>query len=483
MAGIVDYMNQNWMDSSYNNRKKLAAQYWISDYSWTDKQNNQLLKMIKNWWNNNVKDNQTISNNVKWNISASKSWYDYSANLNTDKKRAAEMKQHLEEYMKSDPSLFKNRWAFESFFDYNWAWRDATQKALLDEYWNKANKYWLNSYENNVADNYSNVARQNTAEKQKNMWEALTKLYDLVWAVQDRFDSRMRPLRDELSSQTAKYLQEEADLKKLATDWYNKQVEANNFAKGWEMMSMASRMSWSWLSTAAIASSVQWVDNKWKQEYANLFGQHFNRLKELSTTYNNMYQAIWNTKNNLTQQEKDLMTNNLQTIWWWLESYVQLGNEWADDAYSPYKTILWQKVSGIWETANTEAKAQDKQSEYEACTSTAQRADMIARNLQQVLWEWVYSTYYSQIQAAANAYPNDFRKALYAAVDKLWLTKAGWSNTPNPDPNNPDTSDPFAKYRNKDWSINWTLYFNDGQNNTNNNTNILDSNISSYLSN
>ena len=123
MASIVEYMNQNWMDSSYNNRAKLAQQYGINNYKWTASQNTQLLNLIKQWWSNqpiSVKDNQTISNNVKWNISASKSWYDYSANLNTDKKRAAEMKQHLEEYMKPlkllETNYYKLIFLFSSFF-------------------------------------------------------------------------------------------------------------------------------------------------------------------------------------------------------------------------------------------------------------------------------------------------------------------------------------------------------------------------------
>ena len=427
MASIVEYMNQNWMDSSYNNRAKLAQQYGINNYKWTASQNTQLLNLIKQWWSNqpiSVKDNQTISNNVKWNISASKSWYDYSANLNTDKKRAAEMKQHLEEYMKSDPSLFKNRWAFESFFDYNWAWRDATQKALLDEYWNKANKYWLNATENKYADDYASAAKQSAAEKQKNMADALWKLYDMMWAVQSKLSWRTQALRDQMAAATNKYLNDEAELKKMATDYYNHKVEEYNKSKWWEAMSTASRLSWSWLSWSAIASSVAWVDTKWEARYNDLLNDHINNLKDLATTYNWFLQWIWNAQNWLWTGEANIMSNLVNTVWQWVQSYANLQNEWVDDVYSPYKTLTWAKVSWATENATTESKAQSKQSEYEACTTPAQRADMLARNLQQVLWEWVYTTYYSQLQNAVNKYPNDFRKALYAAVDKINPSKS-----------------------------------------------------------
>jgi|SRR5690625_451774 len=45
--GLVDYMKSKNMDSSYNNRKKLAAQYGIKNYSGTAKQNTDLLNKLK----------------------------------------------------------------------------------------------------------------------------------------------------------------------------------------------------------------------------------------------------------------------------------------------------------------------------------------------------------------------------------------------------------------------------------------------------
>lgn len=45
--GLVDWMKANKMDSSYNNRKKLAGQYGVKNYSGTAKQNTTLLTKLK----------------------------------------------------------------------------------------------------------------------------------------------------------------------------------------------------------------------------------------------------------------------------------------------------------------------------------------------------------------------------------------------------------------------------------------------------
>ncbi|HAC4024176.1 TPA_asm: M15 family peptidase, partial [Listeria monocytogenes] len=45
--GLVDYMNMNKLDSSFANRKKLAAKYGIKNYSGTASQNTTLLAKLK----------------------------------------------------------------------------------------------------------------------------------------------------------------------------------------------------------------------------------------------------------------------------------------------------------------------------------------------------------------------------------------------------------------------------------------------------
>ena len=47
VGSIVDYLNSRKQDSSYNNRKKLANQYGINNYSGTAAQNTSLLKAMQ----------------------------------------------------------------------------------------------------------------------------------------------------------------------------------------------------------------------------------------------------------------------------------------------------------------------------------------------------------------------------------------------------------------------------------------------------
>lgn len=46
-VSIVDYLKQEWQDSSYEARKKLAENYWIEWYKWSSKQNLQLLILLQ----------------------------------------------------------------------------------------------------------------------------------------------------------------------------------------------------------------------------------------------------------------------------------------------------------------------------------------------------------------------------------------------------------------------------------------------------
>ena len=58
-TSIVDYLKSQGQDSSYSNRKKIASQYGISNYTGTKEQNIQLLNMVKN-----SSASSTVSNNT-----------------------------------------------------------------------------------------------------------------------------------------------------------------------------------------------------------------------------------------------------------------------------------------------------------------------------------------------------------------------------------------------------------------------------------
>lgn len=62
VGSIVDYLNSRKQDSSYNNRKKLADQYGIADYSGTAAQNTNLLKYLQSGTQSNAATQQTANN-------------------------------------------------------------------------------------------------------------------------------------------------------------------------------------------------------------------------------------------------------------------------------------------------------------------------------------------------------------------------------------------------------------------------------------
>lgn len=63
VGSIVDYLNSRKQDSSYNNRKKLASQYGITDYTGTAAQNTNLLKYLQSGSQGNT-GSQQAGNNV-----------------------------------------------------------------------------------------------------------------------------------------------------------------------------------------------------------------------------------------------------------------------------------------------------------------------------------------------------------------------------------------------------------------------------------
>ncbi|WP_368296119.1 hypothetical protein [Enterocloster citroniae] len=62
VGSIVDYLNSRKQDSSYNNRKKLASQYGITDYTGTAAQNTNLLKYLQSGSQGNTGPQQAGNN-------------------------------------------------------------------------------------------------------------------------------------------------------------------------------------------------------------------------------------------------------------------------------------------------------------------------------------------------------------------------------------------------------------------------------------
>jgi len=72
------------------------------------------------------------------------------------------MEYNLKSDMTTNPKLFKNRDDYDKY--YNYSNRSDSQKKMLDEYFDNANKYELTSDENKTADAASDVAIDKNSE-------------------------------------------------------------------------------------------------------------------------------------------------------------------------------------------------------------------------------------------------------------------------------------------------------------------------------
>lgn len=63
---IVDFLKSQNKDSSFASRKKLAATYWITNYTWTAKQNLDLLSQLRDWWTP-ISENTTPDSSIEEN--------------------------------------------------------------------------------------------------------------------------------------------------------------------------------------------------------------------------------------------------------------------------------------------------------------------------------------------------------------------------------------------------------------------------------
>lgn len=70
LGSIVDYLKSQGKDSSYSNRKKLAEQYGIGNYSGTAAQNTNLLKLLQNGSHKNAQQNSPTTGNTQLSNSA-----------------------------------------------------------------------------------------------------------------------------------------------------------------------------------------------------------------------------------------------------------------------------------------------------------------------------------------------------------------------------------------------------------------------------
>ena len=135
------------------------------------------------------------------------SWtnWDYQADITKDKNRQQQMKENLWSDMVTNPGLFKNRADYNKYYHYDE--RSASQKALLDEFYNNANKYGWDSTSQYYADMASQASTDKNNAKLQKAAETYSTLLPQLNAIRQKMDDRLGPLFDQLQEMQTKYLQ------------------------------------------------------------------------------------------------------------------------------------------------------------------------------------------------------------------------------------------------------------------------------------
>ena len=348
------------------------------------------------------------------------SWvdWDYWADISKDKNRAKQMAYNLKADMKSNPKLFKSRSDYNKYYEYDK--RSPSQKRMLDEFFDNANKYWLGSTDNFYADMASSVADDKNKAKLSKAADTYNKMIPYLDDIRNRIDKRLSPVFDKLMNSQTKYLQDMAELRKLQRQYNKGMVEEANSRAAGQSASMWTMMSGQGLSQSAIASSMMWAEKTWVSELNNIQKQHIDTMKSLADAEweftNNWAWVVWN----LSTQEQNALKNWYDSFKTLQDNYDNVYNTMIDERYSPYETLTNAKVDWASETLQSTGKADVKQSEYKWADKN-KRQMILYNNLASVFWNYPdtlakLSTY---ITSAAAQY-NDFQTALTSILEKAW---------------------------------------------------------------
>lgn len=476
--GLWDYYSKTVSGASNKNanQRKLSDMYndknWnrVETYSdWTT------ITYDKKW--NILSDSSVKNNNISVNPinNASKAWnqYDYMADVSKDKNRAREMIGNLKQYAETNPQLFKNYDNFKKFFNYDW--RSASQQYILDAAYKNYNKYWLNSNENAVADDASQLASDKWKEKVQIAMDWYNKRAANLKNVYDTMNPKYQKLIDRYDALYNKAFKELDDLKKLANEYYQHTKWMYDEQSAGEAAWVESRLSSQGLGYTAIWSATTWVGNQWATRYNNLMSNHLKTLMELQDKWATIQTTILNWMWDLTDKQagivRDYMTW-LNNLWDAVEKEQQDAVDWI---YAPYEAITWQKVAWTAEKAKTQAEKVAWLANYDAATEQEK-----VQILLDYLWvdenTELYWDYYNALSQIAQKYPNN-RPAAKSAADALYnklnQKKTSWW-TPKPDTKEDkedkeykeDTNEETTNTENNDFDIddiikqfnNWTWW-------------------------
>lgn len=378
----------NWTFKNYTNYTELTGNRVSSNTAW--------------WKSSDLSYMKPVNYYGSWNK------WDKSLNLATNPDRETEIKYNVGQDQLTNTKLFQNRNDFNKY--YNYAWSSASQQQLLDELWENANKYWLNSAENYYADNASKVAEDANIGKLQRAASTYSTLMPKVEAIKNKLDERLSPLFDQLQDYQAKYLSEMWELKKLQNDYYTWMRKEYDALAAWQAASVGSWLSWQWLSQSAIASTIDWVNKAWQSRYNDLQEQHIKTLSWLmdseSSFMNNYWTLIWN----LTSTEQTYLDKYLTSFKTLKENLDKAYNE-ADEAkYAPYLASVNAKVTWMNDSATKDATKRTLEADYQ-WADEATKINYIRSYLKTYFWDDAQvNKYVKYLRAAAQSW-NDLNSA------------------------------------------------------------------------
>lgn len=352
-----------------------------------------------------------IPNGWKWENA-----WDYSADISKDVNRAKEMLYNVKQYAQENPQLFKNYETYKKYFHYDA--RDPSQQKVLDAAFKNYNKYWLNSTENKVADDASQLAADKGNEKIRIAMEWYNKRAANLQSIYDTMNPKYQNLIDKYDNLYEKAFNELDELKKMAKEYYAHTKSMYDEQSAGEAAGVESRLSAQWLGYTAIGSATTWVGNQWAKRYNNLMKNHLETLMELQDKWATIQTTLLNWMEWLTDKQawilKDYMTG-LNDLWNEVEKQQQAAADWV---YAPYEEITGKKVTDTAEAAGKQAWKDATESNYMA-GNTASKVKILIDNLavdDNVELTWDYEAILREI---ATQYPNDISKAISAAKAKF----------------------------------------------------------------
>lgn len=409
-----------------------------------------------------------------WYWSAGNNWnkkMDITSNTPEAKARANEIISHIKADQKTNPGLFAkgSRADFDKYYDY--ANSDPSQQALLDELYDNANKYWLDSYQNLTADEASQVIMDANKQKKELFDTYYNNSKNAANIAKQSLDDRLKPLFNEIQAMQAQWLNDFSELRDMQKQYYANVKKEYDAAKAGESASLVSQLSWQGLASGIIGNAVAWQDKVWWTRYNELMRNHIDTLKELTDKTAAFMNNIWNTKNNLTRLEKEWLDD-------WVKNMTDLDKQlydtysWmVDDEYSPYKAATQSKVEGMNEWLQTQWKRDAKTSDYKSTNDDnwiQQMTNDIGAQLQITdagkMWKL-----YQLATKAASMFNNNPTEAKAWIYQQLWITPTSWAKKSTGDKGNNNFSDDewfknwwwtYSEYVNAGWKLSELDYAN-----------------------